>query len=666
MPARTRPAALTADALHWPAFLATTLALVAAVALHVRWLPPALLAVFAAIVGLRVWMRWRGAGRVSAWLRILLVVALVGGVATTLGSIFGREAGSALLGAMLVTKLVEAERRRDAWVILSVAAFLVMAGFLFDQGMLQVVLATLACLLMLAAMYELDPPVGAAAGHAPLRAFTAHGLREAARHLALAVPFAIACFLLFPRLSSPMWGAPQDAYTGRTGISDRMEPGALSSLALDDAVAMRVRFDGAAPPPEQRYWRGLVFWRFDGRAWSGPDLLAGFGGDVQIAVGGPRYDYEVTLEPTDQQWLFVLDAPIAAPTSASLTRDFQARSDTPVTRVTRYRGSASTSYRMQTELERGQRYLGTSLPPDGNPRARALAESWRQASGGDPRAIARSALDLFNRGFSYSFEVPLLGVDPIDDFLFDVRAGWCEHFASAFAFLMRAAGVPARVVIGFQGGAYNSGGDYYAIRRSDAHAWTEVWIAGEGWVRIDPTAAVAPERVSRDARQAFEAAPAWYPRSWLAELRDRVDLVGFWWNRAIIEFNAARQRDLVDGWGLDGKNLGQVVGLLVAAALLALALAAGLGGLRRTRDRDPLRAAFRAWCTRMGAAGLPRRPNEGPRDYGERLAAAWPDHADAVRSLIRGYVGLRYAVEGPVDASAVAAWRARARRVGPK
>lgn len=665
MPARTRPAALTADALPWPAFLATTLALVSAIALHVRWLPPVLLAVFAAIVGLRVWMRWRGVGRVSAWLRMLLVVALVGVVATTLGSIFGREAGSALLGAMLVTKLVEAERRRDAWVILSVAAFLVMAGFLFDQGMLQVALATIACLLTLAAMYELDPPVSGVAGNAPLRAFTAHGLREAGRHLALAVPFAIVCFLLFPRLSSPLWGAPQDAFSGRTGISDRMEPGALSALALDDAVAMRVRFDGAVPPPEQRYWRGLVFWRFDGRAWGGKDLLSGFSDEVELEVGGPRYDYEVTLEPTDQRWLFMLDAPVAAPETATLTRDFQARRADPVTNILRYRGSSSSGYRMQPTLGRGQRYLGTSLPPSGNPRARALAATWRSESGGDTTAIARSALALFNREFRYSFEAPLLGADPIDDFLFNVRTGWCEHFASSFAFLMRAAGVPARVVVGFQGGFYNGGGDYFAVRRSDAHAWTEIWVAGQGWVRVDPTAAVAPERVSRDARQAYEATPAWYPRSWLAELRDRIDLVGYWWNRAIIEFNAARQRDLVDELGLDGGDLGQVVGMLVAGALLALGLAAGLAGWRRRRDRDPLRDAFRAWCHRMEAAGMPRRPSEGPLDYGERLANAWPAQADAVRSLIRGYVGLRYAADRPADPAAIAGWRARSRRVGP-
>jgi transglutaminase-like putative cysteine protease len=657
--ARTRPAAV-ADTLPWAAFLATTLAMLGSVLLHARWLPASLLAAFVLLLGLRVALRWRGVGRIALWQRLLVVLGLVALVASTLGNLFGREAGSALLAAMLVSKLLETDTRRDARIVLTVVAFLAMAGFLFDQGMLQAAMTAGVCLLMLAAMYELDPASAQQAQRAPHRAFSSAGMREAARHLALAIPFALVCFFLFPRLSAPMWGAPQDAFTGRTGISDTMEPGALAGLALDDSVAMRVRFDGEAPPPAQRYWRGLVLWNFDGRVWGGANLLSGFRAEPQLEPLGPTIGYEITLEPTDKRWLFLLDAPLGAPDDATLTGDFQARAARPVTSALRYRGQSSTSYRMQADLPRGVRTLGLRLPAAGNPRARAMAQDWRTQVGDDPRAIADLALRSFNQTFSYSFEVPLLGGDPIDDFLFEVRSGWCEHYASAFVFLMRAAGVPARVVIGFQGGYYNLSGNYYAVRRSDAHAWTEIWIAGEGWVRVDPTAAVAPERVSRDARQAFEAGGTWYERGWLAGMRDRVDLVGYWWTQAVVQFSAIRQRSLLEDVGIDIDDGRQLAFTLLGAAVLALALAALVGGWRRRVGRDPLRDAWRDWCARLAKAGIVRAPAEGPQDFGARAAAAMPTHADAILSLTHGYVALRYALIEP-EPGAIADWRQRSR-----
>ncbi|MCE3002166.1 MAG: transglutaminaseTgpA domain-containing protein [Xanthomonadaceae bacterium] len=655
--ARTRPA--VADPLPWAAFLATALALAAGILLHARWLPLPLLATLLALLAGRLWMRRRGMGRVPAWIRLAIAVALVAAVAASLGSIFGREAGSALLAAMMTVKLVEAESRRDARVILSVTAFLMMASFLFDQGLLQVAMVAGACVLLLAAMYELDPGTPREAREAAHRAYSADGLREALRHLALAIPFAIVCFVLFPRLGSPLWGAPQDAFTGRTGISDRMEPGALAGLALDDSVAMRVRFDGTPPPPADRYWRGLVLWSFDGKAWGWPDAAMGWPDAAVVEPLGPPVDYEVTLEPTDRKWMFVLDAPLAAPEGATLTSDLQARAARAATGVTRYRGRSAVRYRADVQLPRGVAYLARRLPAAGNPRARELAAAWRAETGGDARAIAARALALYNESFSYSFEVPLLGADPIDDFLFSVRSGWCEHYASSFAFLMRAAGIPARVVVGFQGGLWNPAGGYFAVRRSDAHAWTEVWFAGEGWVRIDPTSAVAPERVSEDARAALSAGSAWQGQGWLADLRDRFDLVGFWWNSAVLQFSALRQRALFEDAGLDPDATTTLAGVMLGAALAALALAGAILGWRR-RGRDPLRDDWRAFCARLARAGVARHANEGPLAFGARAAAALPAHGAAIRSLTDAYAGLRYAGEA-VDPRAVAEWRRAAR-----
>lgn len=658
MPARTRPP--VTDALTWASFLATALALAGGIALHARWLPPMLLGAFGLLIAVRLWMRHRGLGRVPALVRLGIAIALVAALAFTLGGIFGREAGSALLAAMMSVKLVEAETRRDARVILAVTAFLAMASFLFDQGMLQVAMVAGACVLLLAAMYELEPGTPREDRGAAQRLYSARGLREAARHLALAVPFAVVCFMLFPRLSSPLWGAPQDAFSGRTGISDRMEPGALASLALDDTVAMRVRFEGAPPPPQDRYWRGLVLWSFDGKAWGAPDAARAWRQPPAVEALGPAVEYEVTLEPTDQRWLFLLDAPLAAPDGASLSSDLQASERAPVTRVKRYRGRSAPRHRNQTDLPHPLAMLARRIPEQGNPLARAMAERWRDETGGETRTIARRALALYNADFTYSFEVPLLGADPIDDFLFGIRTGWCEHFASSFVFLMRAAGVPARVVVGFQGGLWNRAGGYLAVRRSDAHAWAEIWIAGDGWVRVDPTSAVAPERVSRDARAALDTGATWAPQGWLAALRERVDLVGFWWNDAVVQFSALNQRVLFEDAGLDPDELATRAGALLGAAVLALALAAALAGRRRRRDADPLREAWRAWCARLAGAGVVRGANEGPLAFGTRAAAALPAQAGAIRALATGYAGLRYAVPAP-DPRAAAAWRRAAR-----
>lgn len=625
--ARTRRA--VADPLPWAAFLATALALAGGVVLHARWLPPLLLGALFALIAGRLWMRRRGMGRVPAWIRLGIALALVGAVAASLGGIFGREAGSALLAAMMTVKLIEAETRRDARVILSVTAFLAMASFLFDQGMLQVAMVAGACVLLLAAMYELDPATPREAREAAYRAYSAEGLREAARHLALAVPFAIVCFLLFPRLSSPLWGAPQDSFTGRTGISDRMEPGALASLALDDSVAMRVRFDGTPPPPGERYWRGLVLWSFDGKAWGWPDAATGWREPAVVEPLGPAVEYEVTLEATDQKWLFVLDAPLAAPEGGSLTSDLQARAERAVTSVTRYRGRSAPRYRAQAELPRGIAYLGRRLPAEGNPRARALAESWRAESGGDARAIASKALALYNESFSYSFEVPLLGADPIDDFLFSVRSGWCEHYASSFVYLMRAAGVPARVVVGFQGGLWNAAGAYFAVRRSDAHAWSEVWIAGEGWVRVDPTAAVAPERVQRGGRSAVGTTatgePLFGERSFslLRAVRFQWEALENGWNQWVLSYTPERQRELLKRFGLvpDGQTLALVFAVVVSLILAVLAAVS----LRHRTQRDPLGEAQALLRRRLVEAGVPLSPHLGPR----AMLAAATAHLDA-------------------------------------
>jgi len=657
-------------ALPWPWFVATMAALAAAIGLHLRWMPLPLTAGIAAILALAWTWRRRRQSNAPGWVRVLALVALVALVVATLGNLFGREAGSALLSALLALKLLETATRRDARVTLAGAAFLAMCGFFFGQDPVQTVGAAVVLLLLLATLVELTRPVPIAS-RAP---WSGSALAQGLRLLALGAPFGLACFLFFPRLSAPMWGAPENAFQSRTGISDTMEPGGLSSLALDDTPAMRVSFEGALPPPEQRYWRGLVFWTFDGRVWGGSNVLSGFRTlldfrpEPALEARGPPVRHQVTMEPTDQRWLFALDAPGMAPEDATLSTDFQLRARDPVTTVRAYAAQSYPAHRMQTWLSPGERFLATTLGPPGNLRSRALAAEWRDSLG-DPRAIARAALTLFNRDFIYSLEPPLLAADAIDDFLFSTRIGFCEHYASAFAFLMRAAGIPARIVVGFQGGYWNASGRYLVVANADAHAWTEIWIEGEGWVRYDPTAAVAPERVQSSARLAAGGLEA--DRSgWLGGLRDRWDLAGYWWNQAVVQFSALRQRQLLRPLGMDNASGQQLAIALVVAALAALGFALWIAMPRQAR-RDPLLAAWHRIGAALGGAGVPRAPHEGPLAYAARAAAALPDDAAAIAALGRDFTALRYAGGVPeaerlaAFTRAAAAFRVRGRVRAP-
>lgn len=624
-------------------FAATAACLAGGMVLHAAWLPVTLLGAFVLVAAIASALHLSGRQPLPSLLRLGVMVLLGMLVVRTFGNPFGREAGSALLLAMLAAKMLETRTRRDARVVLTATCFVALAGFLFDQGPTQMLTALAVVVAILATLALL---ADAGAQPVDVRGRLAAHARTGARYALVAIPFANVCFVLFPRLDSPLWGAPADAFTGRTGISDRMQPGMLSSLALDDTPVMRVRFDGEMPPPENRYFRGLVFWWFDGSTWAGKDALKGFSQAPELVPLGPPIDYEVIIEPTDQTWLYVLDAPSAA-TADDLTLggDFQLRRESPVTSILRYTGSAYLDYRMQPDLPRLQQRLGLQLPAEGNPRTRALAERWASETGGDARAIAERALGLFNAEFIYSLEPPLLARDAVDDFLFETRIGFCEHFASAFAFVMRSAGVPARVVVGYQGGIVNRLGGYLLLRRADAHAWTEIWIDGEGWVRIDPTAAVAPERIADSAREQLELRQGTGGDSWLSRLRERSDLFGYWWNRSLIEFSALRQRQMLQSFGAppDARVL---VALLAIAGISTLLLASWW--LMRDRvERDPALAEWRRFHRRLRRAGIEVAAHAGPTAVAASAADALPGEAAAIERIVGAFVALRYQAVDP-------------------
>jgi transglutaminase-like putative cysteine protease len=638
----------------------------AAILPHLWRLPPLFSALVLALFIGRAAQRLRGGGRLPGWIKLPLVLIFPIFIIVHYGNIFGREPGSALACAMLVLKLVETDSRRDARAAICFASFVLMSALLFDSGLAFALLLFATLALFLATLRELGPRAADAAvphWRQRLRA----DLRGGAVALLSALPLALCGFLFFPRLAAPLWGTPRDN-SARTGLGDSMTPGVIGQLLTDETPAFRVTFDGTPPPHGEFYWRGPVLWHFDGRAWTRPEYFSGMRDPVESKPSGATVSYDVTLEPTAQRWMLALDIPLDVPQGAVRGADMSLVSRSVIDHLLRYHVTSAPHYRFEPVLERQHRQLALDLPPDFDPQARELARRWRRELGSDDKII-NAALALFHNEFFYTMDAPELARDSVDDFLFGSKSGWCEHFASSFTFLIRAAGIPARVVTGYQGGYYVKSGGYYLIRQSDAHAWSEVWLEGRGWVRVDPTAAVSPQRVSLGSHAAAGASARWYQADWLLEVRNQLDLVNSIWNSAVVQFNVLRQQQLLTPFGIDKAEYTQLMTVLIATSSLLLGLFAWWT-LRAPRDRgDPLDSAYRKLCRKLARAGAERTPAEGPLAFSARLGAG-ALHSAELEALLHDYARLRYACELPparavrAFARGVAALRVHAAAIG--
>ncbi len=591
------------------------------------------------------------------WLLTLLAVGGALGIAMHFHTLFGRSPGVALLALLMSLKLLETRVQRDAFAFVLLACFLLLSQFFYAQTIAGAVLMLAGVLLITATLAVLNQP----------RQGPPQALRLAGQLLTQATPFMLLLFLLFPRIQGPLWGLPADAFSAATGLADTMSPGTISQLSQSDAIAFRAKFagelDGRAPPQTTLYWRGPVLSAFDGRTWrAGRQSAPGKG--LPYEIQGQPLDYVVTLEPHNKHWLFALELPASVPPEGTMTNDFQLIAKDPVRGRIRYTVSSTPRQQSRAGRDEAHETLADALllPIDYNPRARALAAAWRQEIGSDDAALARRMLEHFRReDFHYTLRPPLLGVDSVDEFLFETRRGFCEHYAAAFVFVMRAAGVPARVVTGYQGGELNPVDGTLIVRQSDAHAWSEIWLKEQGWQRVDPTAAIAPTRVERslaDALPAGEPLPllARPQFSWMQGMRYRWDALANTWNQWVIGYNPQRQRDLLASLGMRSPDWRQMTALFTAlcGALLIGFTAWALHGRQRL---DPATAAWNRLSARLARRGLARRPWEGPTEYAERVRTALADDprdaalANEVGAIAALYVRLRYAAphEDPVQ-----------------
>ncbi|MBO9716301.1 MAG: DUF3488 domain-containing transglutaminase family protein [Pseudoxanthomonas sp.] len=595
-------------------------------------LPPSLGIGFALTAPVVALMAWRKP--LPGWLRALLALAMLMAVFAVMGTRPGRDTGSALLAAMLAIKPAELRTLRDARSLVGFALFAPFAAFLLDQGPLVMacaLAAVLAGLLTLQRLADLE----AAIAPPTLR----ERLGTTGRLVAIGLPLALVAFWLFPRLGSPLWGVP-DRAVARPGLSDEMSPSGWLDLMADDTPALRVQFHGATPALEQMYWRGPVLPDYDGRTWTrsrGMEALPA----APVDSGPARWRYDLELEATDRRDLPALDLATFAPEGALLTHGRSLVARQRLSAASRWQLQSAPPLRFEPQLGAGLRQRTLALPDGYDPRARALARQWRQEAGDNDQAVIDRALAMIRADFIYTLDTTLPGRDAVDDFLFQTRRGYCEHFSSAFTVLMRAAGIPARVVTGYAGGYRNPLGDYWIVRRMDAHAWVEVWLDGRGWVRVDPTAAVAPERIYDTLEQRATTASG-LDALRLDNLGDLTDLLRRGWNDLVLGFDASRQQALLSPLGLHRLEPAQLLGLFIAFAALTLA---GMIWLlsRGERERDPLLRAWHRLGRRYARLGLGRPPHEPALAWARRVAAAHPRSGEALLALSQRFAATRYA-----------------------
>jgi len=569
---------------------------------------------------------------------ILFSLGGVIAVALTYRTIFGRDAGVTLLVLLMSLKLLEMKRLRDIFVVVFLAYFLALTNFFYSQTIPTAGLMLATVLTLTASLVGFNNPQGAVTGN----------FRTAGVLLVQASPIMLLLFFLFPRVPGPLWGLPQDAFAGITGLTDTMTPGMLSNLSQSDAIAFRARFDGQPPARRLLYWRGPVLWDFDGRTWRMGNVR--LNNNYTVDARGPAVDYQVTLEPHNRNWLFALDIPGRIPPNARATHDYQLWSLPPVRSRMRYDMRSYLSYRASAGSDRRDLAAAVALPQAGNPRSRELARQWRSKAGEGPDRnieLVRQAISFFRTGgYEYTLTPPLLGVHSVDEFLFETRQGFCEHFASAFVFLMRASGVPARVVTGYQGGEVNPVDGYLEVRQADAHAWAEVWLGDEGWTRVDPTATAVPIRVDAGIAAAVPRSSALplllrADAEWLRALRNNWSALANQWNQWVLGYNFDRQREMLSFFGMRSVDWRTLAALLLWTIGGVIGLTA-LWLFGRIQRSDPVQRAWLAFCAKLARAGVAKRPAEGPLDYGTRASGQLPARAETISAITQLYLELRY------------------------
>jgi len=620
----------------------TLAALAFSMAPHFQYLPIWISAAFLACAIWRFEIERRRRALPRPWIRVLLALTCFLGVLVSYdGEVSGVGPGSALLAIMAALKLLETRKRRDQFVLLFISIFLVMASLLREQYFWSLPYLLLAVVLTMTAWLRMS------LANDGVETTVTQSLRTGSRLIFYAAPLMLAMWILFPRISTPFWAIPIDTSTGTSGISDRMSPGDISKLSLSNEVAFRVKFEDIVPDPRDQYWRGLVLYKFNGRTWTGRGPSPVFGATENLFVAGDAVRYQVTMEPTRQQWVFALDIPLEWSRSEFfMGPQYQLAKEQPIDQRIAYEVTSYPQYRIDPQMTAFARSGNIDLPSDSNPRTAELAQSMREAAGSDEEFVNAVLAKFHNEEYFYTLEPPALGRNPVDRFIFDTRRGFCEHYASAFAVMMRAAGIPSRIVLGYQGGELNPLGGYLIVRQADAHAWTEIWLPDRGWHRVDPTGAVAPERIEAGIAGAMLSGigASWglgSPIAWLHSMGLTWDALNAKWNDWVLGYGPDKQESFLEWLGMDEPDWQKMMLTLTVLVAVIIGIISLLLMMRyRPPAKDRAAILYRKFTQK---AGIQPNCGETPQAYAVRLSEDREELAADAERVTEQYLLVRYA-----------------------
>ena len=574
---------------------------------------------------------------------MILIISIVG-IFHQFGTLFGRSAGVSLLVLMTGFKIFEIKHERDFYVSCFLGYFLVVTNFLYIQTIGTAFYMAFIVLVMTLSLVLFNDTEG------KLSARTSGKI--AAALLLQSIPIMLILFFLFPRIPGPLWGMPNDAHSSTTGVNDEMSPGSISQLILSNKVAFRADFKNARPEKSQLYWRGPVLLHTNGTTWRR-------GKHEQQPVASLEtmsdpFTYTITLEAHNKKWLYALDMPDQEPALENMqswmTSDFQLLTNNPVIQRIRYDMISYPEYKT-TKLHDDELKIALQLPINQHSKTKELVRQWRNTGLSSDQIIER-ALKLFNEDeFYYTLTPPLLKNDRVDEFLFETKQGFCEHYANAFAVMMRAAGIPTRVVLGYQGGNYNPVGDYVVVHQRNAHAWTEVWKQDQGWIRIDPTSAVSPLRIIEGIESAlpdnfFDVPSAFSQNSLVKNLWQglgyRWDAINNQWNQWVINYGPNRQREFLGLFGLQDINWSSMIFLIMAFGGVILLYLTFMVLKITPQERDPVRHLYNKFCKKLSHCGIYRDVYEGPIDFARRASTERSDLASQIKNITDIYITIRY------------------------
>ncbi len=598
-----------------------------------------------------IWRVQAFRGRVELpgrWLKVALSGAAAGGIVLSFGSLLGMEPMVAFLLTAFALKLTEMRSRKDAYIVVFLGYFVCLTAFLFSQGLLMVLYALLLIWVLTTALVSIHRPAARLRDLRPLRLSGAMLLQ--------AFPLMLVLFFLFPRIG-PLWSVPLKSHTAKTGMSDTLSPGDISQLSQSAAVAFRVQFTGDIPPAQELYWRGLVMSALDGNTWRALryfEVPPAERREPRVTTQGPSTEYSVIMEPTQQNWLYALRYANSPTSGVMELSDYRLYSPVIIENEYLYRARSWPDTPLEERIGDWRRETELRLPPETNPRTRDLARQLL-ARAGSPEAFVDEVLAYFRtEAFFYTLQPPLLGdADTMDRFLFETRRGFCEHYAYAFAVMARSVGIPARIVGGYLGGEINPVNRTVIVHQFDAHAWNEIWLDGQGWVRVDPTAAVAPDRILYGLERAVAAEGSFLVDSplsplrfrgvgWINTLRLRYDALTFEWQSWVTSFDGQAQVDFLRGV-LGEISVSRSLAVLLGSGVLTMGLVSLL--LFRDRRRIP-RPAFEQELHRyqqvLWRRGLEPIAGETPAQLTERAVERWPGQEEQISSLYRALASLVY------------------------